>query len=40
MLILFMSSLVLKNSNVIDVETGNINQKDISINEGLIEVLG
>ena len=35
-----MSSLVLKNSNVIDVETGNINQKDISINEGLIEELG
>ena len=40
MLILFMSSLVLKNSNVIDVVTGNINQKDISINEGLIEELG
>ena len=35
-----MSSLVLKNSNVIDVVTGNINQKDISINEGLIEELG
>ena len=35
-----MSSLILKNSNVIDVVTGNINQKDISINEGLIEELG
>ena len=40
MLILFMSSLILKNSNVIDVVTGNINQKDILINEGLIEELG
>ena len=40
MLILFMSSLILKNSNIIDVVSGNISYKDIKINKGTIEELG
>ena len=40
MLILFMSSLILKNSNIIDVVTGNISHKDIKINKGVIEEFG
>lgn len=35
-----MSSLILKNANVIDVITGNINCNDIKINNGLIDEIG